>query len=440
MATCDIINVVAAAMGGENIRLREVQLLPVPTLTPRCHVPLSAGFCTSFNVDPFRQVLDLMFSWMIYHSWTQLTILYDQSLNIMANIAIVKSFLVTNKRLGARLSFKEVPAQLATSSASRNQLETALKELLEAWGEEEARHLALIGDKSTIIHVLRMIPNLEDDDSNSDWLIFTSTNDDVSKEYIPANGHRVYFVNRSLHAGLREDVRTALRVGEAVARGVATCWNTTSIKEIVETPVTIYMKPPNYSAMLIPPVEVPGPSQTRLVPLYTWSPSSSSTSSPHLFSGRFKALPSYDQYQLHGAHLYVATLRSAPFIKPVEAPVDEHAWEGSNRTQKPPSPQLPHVTCPQPLAFVGFLKDMLDVLSIQMNFTYTLYEVCDGSYGSLVDGRWTGVVGEVMYGYAHIGLSNLGANYARSHAVSFPRVSTSYGGAGTILKRPRNIQ
>ncbi|KAG7161731.1 hypothetical protein Hamer_G007367, partial [Homarus americanus] len=281
MATCDIINVVAAAMGGENIRLREVQLLPVPTLTPRCHVPLSAGFCTSFNVDPFRQVLDLMFSWMIYHSWTQLTILYDQSLNIMANIAIVKSFLVTNKRLGARLSFKEVPAQLATSSASRNQLETALKELLEAWGEEEARHLALIGDKSTIIHVLRM--------------------------------------------GLREDVRTALRVGEAVARGVATCWNTTSIKEIVETPVTIYMKPPNYSAMLIPPVEVPGPSQTRLVPLYTWSPSSSSTSSPHLFSGRFKALPSYDQYQLHGAHLYVATLRSAPFIKPVEAPVDEHA-------------------------------------------------------------------------------------------------------------------
>ncbi|KAG7161732.1 hypothetical protein Hamer_G007368, partial [Homarus americanus] len=59
--------------------------------------------------------------------------------------------------------------------------------------------------------------------------------------------------------------------------------------------------------------------------------------------------------------------------------------EGSNRTQKPPSPQLPHVTCPQPLAFVGFLKDMLDVLSIQMNFT---------------------------------------------HAVSFPRVSTSYGGAG----------
>lgn len=60
-----------------------------------------------------------------------------------------------------------------------------------------------------------------------------------------------------------------------------------------------------------------------------------------------------------------------------------------------------------------------------------MYEVCDKSYGSLsADGVWTGVVGEVLYGRAHIGLANLGANYARSHAVAFPRVSTSYGGAG----------
>lgn len=61
---------------------------------------------------------------------------------------------------------------------------------------------------------------------------------------------------------------------------------------------------------------------------------------------------------------------------------------------------------------------------------YELYQVCDKAYGSEVDGRWTGVVGEVVEGRAHLGLANLGANYGRSHAIAFPRISTSYGGAG----------
>lgn len=59
--------------------------------------------------------------------------------------------------------------------------------------------------------------------------------------------------------------------------------------------------------------------------------------------------------------------------------------------------------------------------------------MCDNNYGSRKDGNWTGVVGEVINGYAHIGLGNLGANYARSLAVSFPSVSTSYGGAGEAV-------
>ncbi|XP_064115325.1 glutamate receptor ionotropic, kainate glr-3-like [Macrobrachium nipponense] len=71
-----------------------------------------------------------------------------------------------------------------------------------------------------------------------------------------------------------------------------------------------------------------------------------------------------------------------------------------------------------------------------MNFTYSIYEVCDKSYGSIINGTWTGMVGEVLYGRAHIGLGNLGANYARSHAVSFPSISTSHGGAGIIFRRP----
>lgn len=71
------------------------------------------------------------------------------------------------------------------------------------------------------------------------------------------------------------------------------------------------------------------------------------------------------------------------------------------------------------------------MLCISRTCSFALYEVCDKSYGSEEkDGRWTGVVGEVVEGRAHIGLANLGANYGRSHAVAFPRISTSYGGAG----------
>nr|XP_053651837.1 probable glutamate receptor [Cherax quadricarinatus] len=119
-----------------------------------------------------------------------------------------------------------------------------------------------------------------------------------------------------------------------------------------------------------------------------------------------------------------------------------HLGKGDNTSEAspappaaPPPPPPPHVTCTQPWAFQGFLVDMLNVLSSQMNFTYTLYEVCDGAYGSEVIGRWTGVVGEVVYSHAHIGLANLGVNYARSSVVTFPRISTSYGGAGIVFHR-----
>ncbi|KAG0727110.1 Glutamate receptor ionotropic, kainate 4 [Chionoecetes opilio] len=98
----------------------------------------------------------------------------------------------------------------------------------------------------------------------------------------------------------------------------------------------------------------------------------------------------------------------------------------------------PHVNCTQPAGFRGFLVDMLKVISKEMNFTFVIYEVCDKSYGSEEDGRWTGVVGEVVEGRAHLGLANLGANYGRSHAVAFPRISTSYGGAGIIVRRPES--
>ena len=44
----------------------------------------------------------------------------------------------------------------------------------------------------------------------------------------------------------------------------------------------------------------------------------------------------------------------------------------------------------------GLLVDILDKIAEEANFTYTLYEVADGKYGHLEDGRWRGLVGDVL--------------------------------------------
>lgn len=66
---------------------------------------------------------------------------------------------------------------------------------------------------------------------------------------------------------------------------------------------TVYSKSPNYSS-LVPAIK-DSLARPRVVPLFTWSPSWGARAP----GGTIKALPSYELYQLHGAHLFVATLR-----------------------------------------------------------------------------------------------------------------------------------
>lgn len=66
-------------------------------------------------------------------------------------------------------------------------------------------------------------------------------------------------------------------------------------------PATVYGKSPDYGRLA--PVIADSLTLPRLVPLYTWTPSSQAG------VGAMKPLSAYELYQLHGAHLLVATLR-----------------------------------------------------------------------------------------------------------------------------------
>ncbi|KAK3876532.1 hypothetical protein Pcinc_018693 [Petrolisthes cinctipes] len=424
LASCETVSTLASSEGvasnSSDGTFSRLLLLPVPTRSYTCgrltQHSLRRSLPTPCHVSlhPLRRAVDLTLSWMVYHSWNALTLLYDTSLDLTSHVTLVKRLLEGSGRVGASVALLEVEEGGAG-------LEVVLEELLSKWREEGARRLVVVARDTTVVSLLSLISKLvlEDDESDCDWLIFSTINSYVIDHFTPITGHRVYFVNNPLL--------------------------------MVSLPqIPVYVKRPNYESGLSPRVTM-AESGPTLVPAYSWAPPAlgeSVRSGNRWTTGRLKPLSARPQYQLYGAHLIVATLRGEPFVKAImEKTTNSTRKDNGNVTgqedelpQASPSPsprQLPqHVTCHQPIAFVGFLVDMLQVLSTEMNFTYTMYEVCDASYGSKVNGVWTGVVGEVIYKRAHIGLANLGANYARSLAVSFPRVSTSYGGAGIILKRP----
>ncbi|XP_069993487.1 uncharacterized protein [Penaeus vannamei] len=425
------------------------RIIYVPSMIPRNNEALKEESCAHL-LDPVPRALSLASSWMLYHAWNQVTVLYDQALLARSSWPAVRKFLEFAHRLGARLSFRKIPdpppAAPGPEGNGVSGLASFLRNVLRRWEERDARRLVVIAKGVTLRRLLREISDLDrlNTESDCDWLVFTSVRDDVTHALQPAPGHRVFFADISLDVDFLQVGLIAMRLAEDLSRSNATC--SSGRKATVQMPATVYGKSPDYGRLA--PVIADSLTLPRLVPLYTWTPSSQAG------VGAMKPLSAYELYQLHGAHLLVATLRSAPFIKPqgqresrgagTASPREPSAAHvngdrGGRQNSRPGSPPL-HITCPQPGGFQGFLVDLLDILSNEMNFTYTLYEVCDNNYGSRKGGNWTGVVGEVINGYAHIGLGNLGANYARSLAVSFPSVSTSYGGAGIIYRRPQGLR
>ncbi|XP_006876801.1 PREDICTED: glutamate receptor ionotropic, NMDA 3B [Chrysochloris asiatica] len=84
----------------------------------------------------------------------------------------------------------------------------------------------------------------------------------------------------------------------------------------------------------------------------------------------------------------------------------------------------------------GYCIDLLERLAEDAPFDFELYIVGDGKYGALRDGRWTGLVGDLLAGTAHMAVTSFSINSARSRVVDFtsPFFSTSLG----ILVRTRD--
>ncbi|KAF3702215.1 Glutamate receptor ionotropic, NMDA 3A [Channa argus] len=84
----------------------------------------------------------------------------------------------------------------------------------------------------------------------------------------------------------------------------------------------------------------------------------------------------------------------------------------------------------------GYCVDLLEKLAEDMGFTFDLYIVGDGKYGGLKNGRWTGLVGDLLSGAAHMAVTSFSINSARSQVIDFtsPFFSTSLG----ILVRTRD--
>ncbi|XP_039615655.1 glutamate receptor ionotropic, NMDA 3A [Polypterus senegalus] len=84
----------------------------------------------------------------------------------------------------------------------------------------------------------------------------------------------------------------------------------------------------------------------------------------------------------------------------------------------------------------GYCIDLLEKLAEDMGFHFNLYIVGDGKYGAYKNGRWTGLVGDLISGAAHLAVTSFSINSARSQIIDFtsPFFSTSLG----ILVRTRD--
>ncbi|XP_047387317.1 glutamate receptor ionotropic, NMDA 3B [Sciurus carolinensis] len=84
----------------------------------------------------------------------------------------------------------------------------------------------------------------------------------------------------------------------------------------------------------------------------------------------------------------------------------------------------------------GYCVDLLERLAEDVPFDFQLYIVGDGKYGALRDGRWTGLVGDLRAGRAHMAVTSFSINSARSQVMDFtsPFFSTSLG----IMVRARD--
>ncbi|CAL1291851.1 unnamed protein product [Larinioides sclopetarius] len=85
--------------------------------------------------------------------------------------------------------------------------------------------------------------------------------------------------------------------------------------------------------------------------------------------------------------------------------------------------------------YEGFCKDLLEKLSEQFGFKFIIQPVKDGGYGGVKDGKWNGMVGELLRREADIAVADLSITYARESAVDFTMPFMNLG-ISILFKKP----
>lgn len=89
-----------------------------------------------------------------------------------------------------------------------------------------------------------------------------------------------------------------------------------------------------------------------------------------------------------------------------------------------------------PTGLQGYCIDLLDELALILKFDYIIYEVRDKSYGDVNDkGKWNGVLGEIIYKRADIGLPLWHITSERDEAVDYTTPMTDLTGLSILMKR-----
>lgn len=136
-------------------------------------------------------------------------------------------------------------------------------------------------------------------------------------------------------------------------------------------------------------------------------------------------------------HLKVVTIEEKPFVW-VQPPLED----GSCPEDTTPCPKKDHRHKTHMHCCKGYCVDLLKQISAKLNFTYELYQVSDGLYGSYEyseDGErtWNGLVGELVSKRADMVVAPLAINPERAKVVDFSKPFKFQGIAMIQKRKPR---
>ena len=115
-------------------------------------------------------------------------------------------------------------------------------------------------------------------------------------------------------------------------------------------------------------------------------------------------------------NLNVTTKLEAPYIM-LNTPNSNETLEGNNM-------------------YKGFLVDMLKKISIMCNFTYTIRIVEDGLHGTQINGKWNGIVKELMDKKSDLAVAALTISFQREQVIDFTKPFLNLG-ISILYKRPK---